>query len=266
MAVHVDNSGSSLNDCVVLDNPTNMDDNADFQFNSGDMFSIAFWLNYTGTPGDLPMICNVVNSTDNQGFVMADSFFDDNGGNVQLSIEAWPYQNFVVGDFTAVGASPLNDGNWHHLVAAVDTLNNVARVYIDGALAVTHPIPNAGNLNYSDGFLLGSDPSYDYSGNTPGGYSIDDMGIWRRLLTPAEVTSIYSAGQSGQSFAAAVPSTLVVPLTISETGATVTLSWPQGKLESAPALSGPWTAVTGASAPSFSTASPGAPTFYRVHP
>jgi hypothetical protein len=43
-----------------------------------------------GTPGDLPMIANVVNSTDNQGLVMADSFFDDGGGNLQLSLQAWP--------------------------------------------------------------------------------------------------------------------------------------------------------------------------------
>jgi hypothetical protein len=267
-AIHVDQpSSGSINDCVVLDNPTNLDNNADFQFNTGDMFTIAFWVNYTNTPGDLPMIANVVNSTDNQGIVLADSWFDDDGGNLQVTIQAWPDGNFDEGDFTADGPTPLNNGNWHHLAAAVDALNNVARVYIDGALAVTHPFPNVGNLNYSDGFLLGSDPSYAYHGNAPGGYSIDDMGIWRRLLTPAEVASIYTAGLSGRSFAAAVPSRgLVVPLTISESGATVTLSWPQGKLESAPALTGPWSAVTGASAPSFSTARPGAPTFYRVHP
>jgi hypothetical protein len=267
-AIHVDTTFSSLNDCVVLDNPTNIDNNADFQFNPGDMFSIAFWVNYTGTPGDLPMIANVVNSTDNQGLVLADSFYDDNGGNLQLSIEAWPGPyNFGEGDFIADGATPLNDGNWHHIAAAIDTLNNIARVYIDGALAVTHVIPNVGNLNYSDGYLLGSDPTYAYQGNTPGGYSLDDLGIWRRLLTASEVANIYAAGLSGQSFAAAVPSRgVVVPLTITETGTNVTLSWPQGNLESAPAVGGPWAAVLGASAPSFSTPRPAAPTFYRVRP
>jgi len=264
-AIHVDIT-SSGSDLVVLDNPTNIDNNADFQFNQGDMFSIAFWVNYTGTPGDLPMICNVVNSTDNQGIVLADSYFDDNGGNLQLSIEAYPPPFFGEGDFTADGPTPINDGNWHHLAAAVDTLNNIARVYIDGVLVVTHPIPDVGNLNYSDGFIVGSDPSYAYEGNTDGGYSIDDMGIWRRLLTAEDVANIYAAGQSGETFAATVaPRGAVVPLTITVNGATVQLSWPQGTLESAPTLTGPWTPVAGASPPSFSTAHSGAATFYRVH-
>jgi hypothetical protein len=264
--VHVDVT-SSGSDFVVLDNPANIDNNTDFQFNPGDMFSIAFWVNYTGTPGDLPMIANVLNSTDNQGIVLADSFFDDNGGNLQLSIEAYPNQYFAEGDFTAAGATPLNDGNWHHIAAAVDLLNNVARVFIDGNLAVTHPIPNVGNLNYSDGFIVGSDPSFAYSGNTDGGYSIDDMAIWRRLLTAQDVSTIYTAGQSGQTFIAAAPGRgLVVPLTITESGASVLLSWPQGALESAPTVTGPWSAVTNATAPSFSTLRSGAATFYRVQP
>jgi len=265
-AIHVDSTGSSLNDCVVLDNPTNIDNNADFQFNPGDMFTIAYWVNWTNTPGDLPMIANVVNSTDNQGLVMADSFFDDNGGNIQLSIQAWPGRYFAEGDFTADGPALINDGNWHHVAAAIDLLNLVAQVYIDGVLVKTHPLPNIGNLNYSDGYILGSDPTYAYEGNTTGGYSLDDVGIWRRLLTADEVASIYSAGQSGQSFAPTVPSRgLVVPLTISLAGTSVQLNWSQGTLESAPSITGPWSAVTNASPPSFSTSHTNAATFYRVN-
>jgi hypothetical protein len=267
-AIHVDNTGTFPNDCVVLDNPTNIDNNADFQFNPGDRFSIAYWVNYTGTPGDLPMIANVVNSTDNQGLVMADSFFDDGGGNLQLSIQAWPGEFFIEGDFSADGATHLNDGNWHHIAAAIDLLNLVAQVYIDGVLVVPHhPLPNAGNLNYSDGYLLGSDPTYNYSGNTAGGYSIDDMGIWRRLLTADEVATIYSSGELGESFAPAVsPRGLVVPLTISLTGTTVQLSWSQGTLESATSVTGPWSAVTGAAPPTYSTPHADSATFYRVNP
>jgi len=266
-AVHVDHTSSSPNDCVVLDNPANIDNNADFQFNPGDMFSIAFWVNWTNTPGDQPMIANVVNSTDNQGLVMADSYYDDNGGNIQFSIQAWPGEFFVEGDFTADGPALINDGNWHHVAAAIDLLNLVAQVYMDGVLVKTHPLPNAGNLNYSDGYLLGSDPTYNYGGNAPGGYSIDDLGIWRRLLTADEVTTIYAAGLSGQSFAATVPPRgLVVPLTISLTGATVQLNWSQGTLESAPAVTGPWSVVTNAAPPSFSTPHADSATFYRVNP
>jgi hypothetical protein len=265
-AIQVNNT-SNYN-LVVLDNPTNIDNNADFQFNSGDMITIAYWVNYTGTPGDQPMICNVVNSTDNQGFVFADSYFDDGGGNLQLSIEAYPSgEAFSEGDFTADGPTLLNDGNWHHIAVAIDALNNVTRVYIDGGLAVTHPIPNSGNLDYSDGLIVGSDPTFTYQGNAPGGYTIDDMGIWRRLLTAQEVAGIYTAGQSHQPFTAAVPPpVVVVPLTISLSGANIQVSWPQGQLQSAQSLDGPWTAVPGATAPLYSTPQSGGPTFYRVHP
>jgi hypothetical protein len=160
----------------------------------------------------------------------------------------------------------INDGNWHHVAAAIDLLNLVAQVYIDGVLVKTHPLPNIGNLNYSDGYILGSDPTYAYEGNTTGGYSLDDVGIWRRLLTADEVASIYSAGQSGQSFAPTVPSRgLVVPLTISLAGTSVQLNWSQGTLESAPSITGPWSAVTNASPPSFSTSHTNAATFYRVN-
>ena len=253
---------------VVLDNASNIDNNADFQFNTGDQFSIAFWINYTGTPGDMPMIGNVLNSTDNQGFVFADSFFDDGGGNLQLSIVAYPPgESFSEGDFTADGPTMLNDGNWHHVAVAVDALNSVTRVYIDGGLAVTHLIPNSGNLDYSDGLIVGSVPSYAYSGNAPGEYTIDDLGIWRRLLTAPEAAAIYTAGLAHQPFTAAVPArALIVPLTISINGANIQVTWGQGNLESATALDGPWTTVLGATAPSYSTPMPGVPTFYRVHP
>ena len=150
---------------------------------------------------------------------------------------------------------------------AVDALNNIAKVYIDGGLAVRHAIPNSGNLDYSDGIIVGSDPSYTYQGNAPGGYMIDDMGIWRRLLTAQEVSSIYAAGQNHEPFTAAVPArALVVPLTISTVGANIQATWPQGQLESSQSVGGPWTLVPGASAPSYSTARPSIPTFYRVHP
>ncbi len=96
---------------------------------------------------------------------------------------------------------------------------------------------------------------------------IDDVGIWRRLLTAQEVGSIYAAGQIHQPFTAAVPPrALVVPLTISIAGANIQVTWPQGQLESSQSVAGPWTVVPGASAPSYSTSRPSIPTFYRVHP
>ena len=120
----------------------------------------------------------------------------------------------------------------------------------------------AGNGAVNDGYslVMGQDPSGGYIGNANGGYSLDDLCIWRRLLTQADVTAIYTAGQAGLN------ATQWTPLTISQTATTLTVNWSSGILQSSPNVNGPWTPVAGAVAPTYTTALPSVPTFYIVHP
>ncbi len=57
---------------------------------------------------------------------------------------------------------------------------------------------------------------------------IDDVGIWRRVLSPQEAQAIYNAGQAGQSLdLAPTPGSLGI-LLVSVSGANVQFSWVGG--------------------------------------
>ncbi|HVM49497.1 MAG TPA: LamG-like jellyroll fold domain-containing protein [Candidatus Acidoferrum sp.] len=86
--------------------------------------------------------------------------------------------------------------------------------------------------------------------------ALDEVALYDYTLTAADLQQIYSA-------AAAVPT---VTLTIGWSGGNLVLGWPKGNLQQAPAVTGPWTSVSGAAPPSYSVSPPAANTFYRVHP
>ena len=91
-------------------------------------------------------------------------------------------------------------------------------------------------------------------------YNMDDLAIWRRVLKAAEVSSIYSLGTNGQSFAAGG----IVGLTITPVSGVLQINWPSGTLWSSGSVSGPWTQVTGAAPPSYTVAPGGSAQFYLV--
>jgi hypothetical protein len=229
------------------------------QFNAGDSFSVSLWLNYTGTPGDLPIIGNAYNSTGAFGWVLADSYWQDGkGGNITFSIVGVTTYAY----FVAVNpAGPMNDGNWHHLVLVNDEINSVVEAFTDGVLVQAVNV-NVDSLNTGYPTAIGNDPSGIYTGaNAAGGYTIDDVGIWRRALTPSDVQSIYAAGATGNGFDTFGPVQLASKWT--STGQ-LQISWQQGTLQSATNLTGPWTAVTGATAPVYVVAPTNSQQFYRV--
>jgi hypothetical protein len=229
-----------------------------FQFNAGDSFSVSLWLNYTGTPGDLPIIGNAQNSTGNTGWVLADSFYNDGGGNITCSIEGFGGSAYFV---ATNHAGPMNDGNWHHLVFVSDQINSVCQAYTDGALDRTVSA-NLGSLNTGNPTAIGNDPTGTYTGaNAAGGYTIDDVGIWRRALTLTDVQSIYAAGTASNSFDTFGPVQLATIVT--GTGQ-LQLSWQQGTLQSTTNLAGIWTNVPGATPPVYVVTPSGSQNFYRV--
>ena len=111
--------------------------------------------------------------------------------------------------------------------------------------------------------MIGSDPTTAYSGGQPGTYSIDDMGIWNRLLAPTEVAGIYSAGTNGMTLGSG-GTTVVLMAQLTGAGQ-LQLSWSQGTLQSAPTISGPWAPVTGATPPIYMVTPNQGQQFYRVY-
>lgn len=218
------------------------DPNSDFQFAAGDSLSIAFWLQYTTGFSDLPIIGNAINSTYNPGYVLTES------GNRF----AWTLTGTDTGQVIAdpVGGPVLNNAVWHQLTLVVDRAAGVARSFVDGVLVDTRGLGSLGSLTTGNIMNLGQDANGIYG--VAGSFWLDDVGIWRRALTPAEAQSIYFVGQNhGKSF----DSTGTVSLTI-QTGANgIELIWEIGTLQWADDPRGAWTNVSGAT-----------PSYYRVTP
>lgn len=93
-----------------------------------------------------------------------------------------------------ITGSELNDGNWHHLAVSWNFNTGAFRLYKDGsALVSTTPFDtsktqwNAGTnhaLSIGDGFNAAASVEADF----------DEMAIWQRALTAAEVSDLYNSG------------------------------------------------------------------------
>ncbi len=92
----------------------------------------------------------------------------------------------------ALGDVDVSDGNWHHLVAISDATGAAwgTAIYIDGELDGS--IAGAAALT-SNGksVMIGENP--DSAGRQWRG-QVDDVGIWNRVLTEAEIKDLYSGG------------------------------------------------------------------------
>lgn len=221
----------------------------DLQFGYDTSFSVAYWVKFTGLPGDLPFLCTSAGSYGAFGLTFAPSY----------NLGGWSY--YLGSDATSVGlygpANSINDGTWHSLVHTFDRTGN-AVTYLNGVAVDTRSIAAVGNMDTGSPFTIGQDATGSYQEN--GQADIDDLGIWRRVLSPLEVTALYAAGAQGRSFDTYGP----VSLTIEKVGGELELIWEAGTLESADSVGGPYAPVVGASAPYYKVTVGTGNKFYRV--
>jgi hypothetical protein len=93
------------------------------------------------------------------------------------------------------GGTNLNDGNWHHQVFTWDgtTNTNGVKLYIDNVLVAqsTAAYTETTQSSYTTHFGY-YDNNYDYTG------SLDELGVWSRVLTSDEVSTLYNSGNGLQ--------------------------------------------------------------------
>ncbi len=161
------------------------------------------------------------------------------------------------GFITAGPDDPANNNqivanNWYHLVITDDNVNFT--VYVNGEARSSYPvaqdtfIPNG--INGDPGVAGGATvlgQRTDGAFNTFVG-TMDDTAFYNYALSPQQVQSHYFA---------------TVRLTITPSGPNVVLSWPFGTLQSAPAIGGAYTNVTGAASPLTNSVG-GSQQYYRV--
>src|SRR5207245_2740305 len=101
----------------------------------------------------------------------------------------------------------------------------------------------AGDIDTTNWFTIGQDPTGVYPEGGSGW--IDDLGVWKKALTPLEAASIYIAGVSNLLSFTGAP----FRLSATRSGTNVSLSWTVGVLQQADVVAGPYTDVAGARSP-----------------
>ncbi len=118
----------------------------------------------------------------------------------------------------------------------------------NGLFSTNNPIPNISEP--WDGTAdIGGDPDNDIGRTFDG--NIDELAVFNYAFTPAQILNLFNS--------AFLPP---VSLTIQKIGANVELTWPQGTLLQANAITGPFTTNTAVSPYTF--APTGAAKFFRV--
>jgi subtilisin-like proprotein convertase family protein len=120
------------------------------------------------------------------------------------SYAVWVMNGQLEGEVTFVGGVepvvsynwPIAAGTWHHVAFTYDNANSRETLYVDGALAASSLA--SGTMIYDNHpFQIGADiengaESFFLSG------LIDEVSLYNRALSPAEVQAIYDAGSLGK--------------------------------------------------------------------
>jgi hypothetical protein len=240
-----------------------LNDRPDFHFGADVNFTVAFWVKNTDAVaaqwGDLPFLTTTVGSTFGTGLVLAWTY--GTGGDPWIG--GWAYSIYDAGGNGVGGRGDqgaIDDGEWHHLAYVFDRIKG-ATVYKNGVPATFHKQAgtaayNAGDIDTGNWLTIGQDPTGLYP--EAGSGALDDLGVWRKALTPLEVAAIYTAGVNNKSFVGAPDSFYMV-----QYGGSLKIYWNIGVLQSANNVNGPYTDVPSATSP-YTVSPAGARAFFKV--
>ena len=177
---------------------------------------------------------------DAQNYSVGTSQFSDDTGLTNLN-EAT----------AAVPAGDLGGTKWIHLAGTYD--GSAWNLYRNGVLAAKQASTNGavaiGDANWAIG-ATGEGWADNFAGN------VAQVAIYDYALTASQIAAHYAAGTGG-----ATAPTLTIALTATNQ---VTLTWSAGNLQSATALTGPYTTLTSATSPYQVTVTNAAAVFYRA--
>jgi len=147
--------------------------------------TLSQWCYFTSVPppsGWIEVLFNINNhnaSVSNNGiYVLVLT-----GGNGAISVNYANNKNFSTG-------SNYVSAGWNHIAFTVNVTTGAAVLYINGSSAGTSSATAVAiKLDSAAGPMLGNVLADYYPRE-----EIDDIGIWDRVLTPAEITEIYNSG------------------------------------------------------------------------
>ena len=104
-------------------------------------------------------------------------------------------------NYRAVGAARNDIGNfnwaddtWHHLVAVFYRNANVVYCYVDGAMTAVAALGNTGQESLTPTDIMTTLIGSSGPGNESAFGAVDDLAMWVRPLSQAEVVGIYQGG------------------------------------------------------------------------
>lgn len=151
-------------------------------------FTLSLWVSSTSTLLQVALKQNNYTTAANEKFSFALNNYSTSSP-VGISAKYGSSCNPGQGWQSSNSSNNILDGSYHHLVGVVS--NDTIRLYIDGSLVNTTIVPIAQSDNcYGGDIQIGREwlagPNY-FNGR------IDDVGIWRRALSNAEIARLYGA-------------------------------------------------------------------------
>jgi hypothetical protein len=221
----------------------------------GSAFTVSAWIN-TALVNDEQGICaNGGGGYSLPGFKFFVNSYQTSDGTL----------NFLTGNGSAgtqlsTGAGAVSQGQWHLVTAVVDHDGGSAQLYVDGDLSQSGAIRNdfpdtTNNVNvgqYPGGsfaFLGLMDETRIRSGLSSSNW------VWASWMTVAQNASF-------ESYSAV--DTSIVTISIQRLDHSIILTWPEGTLQSADRVAGPYSDILSATSPYTNTVSE-IQQFYRVH-
>lgn len=173
-----------------IDDYVEVANQSELNFGTGD-FSFDAWVKTDAKTGVKVMVDK------RQGYNIGYSFFLNDGNlSIQLADGSFPnsYTNYASTLFVA-------DGNWHHVAITVERKNKQGIIfYLDGSsIQYADPTSHTASLTNTDNLRIGRNSSA--GNNDPIGTFkgiLDEIELFNRVLTPAEIKSIFNAGSAGK--------------------------------------------------------------------
>ncbi|MEJ2706145.1 MAG: putative Ig domain-containing protein [Anaerolineales bacterium] len=168
---------------------------SDIDWTSGDSFSVEAWVKIPATE-----LCteNKVAVGRYEGSGQASWWLGCDGTDNHA---AFSLRDNTGTGLRVVGTTPINDGNWHHLVGVRDASAGENMIYVDGAEET------ATSASYSASFASTHELNFGYMNANPYYYfpgSIDEIALYDRALSLDEIQDHYNGGD-GQSYCAEPP-------------------------------------------------------------
>jgi len=163
----------------------------DFLTDSGAVWTICFWVKLDTRVGDQAFICTTDSGAGDNGLLFRTS---DSSGHLNIFIGTNGDDRI---EATSSAAAIPDTGNWHFVMCQYDnSTGNIKMSVDDGAVETVHSGGNLTNTDTpSDKLVIGDQVT---GGNDLDG-DLDEMSIWNRILTTAEITAIYDANNSGDN-------------------------------------------------------------------